>query len=341
MDNYLDIINEHFSSIELGRDKEPKNKFFISTTEDAFGSSLPVGFFYKFKILLKLFTYNFLEFFKHKIKSRVPLYKYLSIKKVFFDGTLHVNFHNGTVVLLEGNNKVVKYFFKDKEYFEMLYDTISPFLRYKNYFFDTFFVVEQTKHLKLNNSLEFGFLATKLKSKLDSYHKFLQLNTSDKDIFMIEYKILQIMEFYNCDRNLIFEYTDLSKELFKKVEKLNLVFCHGDLWSENIFQSESEEIQLIDYDKSIYYCEFYDLVYLHLMNHNVKLLKLSENFDNYSKEVFEFFMKSNLSIFKNFSLTNVKFSIYLFLLLKLTEQDFRNKNIGGSIGLLKFILNKL
>ena len=291
--------------------------------------------------MLYLFIYNSVEFFKHKINSRAPLYKHFSIEKVFFDGALHINLHNGTVVLLKGKDKVIKYFFKDKEYFEELYDKISPLLNYKNYIYDSIFVVEQTKYLKLKSGLEFSFLVEKLKVKLDNYHNFLLSSATDKDIFTPEYKILQIMVFYNHDRNSILEYTGISRKLFKKVEKLDLVFCHGDLWSENILQSESEEIQLIDYDKSLYYCKIYDFVYLYLMFQKVKLVQLSENFNSYSIEVLEFFKRRELSIFENVSLKEVKFCIYLFVFLKLTEQDFRNKDIGKSIQLLSETLRNI
>lgn len=336
MDNYLEKINGHFLSFELNENKEPQKMGFISNIDDTYGDACAVHSFYKIKIYL--FIYNLLEFFKHKIKSRTPLYKYFSMQTVFFKGALYVNHHNGTAVLLEGNDKVVKYFFKDKDYFEKLYEIISPLLNYKSYYYDNVFVVEQAKYLKSKNGFEFLVLANKLKFKLDNYHDFLKLNTTSKDIFIPEYKILQIMGFYNYNGDLIFEYTGIARELLGRVDKLDLGFCHGDLWSENILQNQSEEIQLIDYDKSIYYCKRYDFVYLYLMTRKVKLSELSENFEIYSNEVYKFFKESGVSILENVLLIEIKFCLYLFVFLKLTEQDFRNKKIGESIDLLNKIL---
>ena len=50
---------------------------------------------------------------------------------------------------------------------------------------------------------------------------------------------------------------------------MDMKFCHGDLWSDNIMVNNKKEIVLIDFDKTIYFCKSYDLVYYYLITFNI------------------------------------------------------------------------
>jgi hypothetical protein len=335
-------INGYFDRVNR---RIPSREMFLIYTIDGAESVKRYGILKKYIKCIQISIFNLLDFIKSKIKARSPVYKFLTVAQVEFDGSIDINFNNGTAVVLNKND-AYKFYFKDTPFFSELYNSIKHLTNMETFSKGNVFVTKQPLYHGVPNTYEDASLLASLDGGLETYRHLLVASLVKKDKYLPQYKILQLMEFLNASVGKEIDiYVDIAKNLGDKSIVFQNGFCHGDLWKENILLNESGKAVLIDFDKAIYFCLSYDYVYFYLMRKvlkkRIRLEEILLNIDHYSSLTHQFFEKNCKEKVSSFSWKEIRLCIYLFLLLKLTEQDFRQNKYGQSIGILQNTLNSI
>lgn len=312
---------------------------FIHNKEYAENITLDRGIVSLFFLYLNNFRFNIYDYFKSIFLQRLSLTNKISTFHINFNGEIKINFINGTAVLID-DCSVYKFYFKDTFFLNQLYIEINNIYNFKIINNDDFFAIKLPKFNKLHNQhVNFTFLC----KELNKYHLGLngRLNIED---FSPENKIKQIAKFHCIIRDKrIVAYLDISRNLQEKYRNMELIFCHGDLWIDNIMRDNENKIHLIDFDKTIYFCKPYDLVYYYLMtfilSKKIDLNHILENIETYCNEIFDFILDFKFDKMKHLQIREIWLSVYLFCFLKISERDFRNKFTKMSAYKLKKILN--
>lgn len=287
-------------------------------------------FFYS----IKLFFLNSLDLFKAVVKKRKYNHITSCVHETFIPGDIFYNIHNGTVVIIKEND-VDKFYFKDHLYFFNLYKSLQIKELYAHVY-NNFSVINMKKYTEFNSSLrplDFKALNNQI-AKLSQ--SALQVN---KEYLSPKFKIKQIFHFYKQNSNhKVNSYSSWADKVRKRVTPGTEGICHGDLWASNIMRGE-QGVELIDFDKALLFCKEYDLVYFYLMT-NVFNSKWSAsdifiNMQSYIGEIISYY-ENNLVQLKDEN--NLKQSITLILIIKLTEYDLRHNELGNNLSVFeKFI----
>ncbi|MFK5892766.1 MAG: phosphotransferase [Pseudomonadota bacterium] len=243
-------------------------------------------------------------------------------------------------------NNAYKFYFKDTSFFSELYNSIKCFTNMQTFSEGNVFVTKQQLYHGVPNEYKDDRLLVSLGGGLEAYRHLLTTSLVKKDKYLPQYKVLQLMKFLNPSACKEIEiYVDIAISLSDKSIIFQNGFCHGDLWKENILLNEDEKTVMIDFDKAIYFCLSYDYVYFYLMrsvlNKRICLEKILLNIDYYSNLIHQFFEKKCKAKVSSISWEEIRLCIYLFVLLKLTEQDLRQNKYGDSIGILQNTLNSI
>jgi hypothetical protein len=344
MNDIVIILNNYFLSEFKSFVSETK-KLFICTIDNSNCNKGSYGFRKFLKDLVGSFIFNIIEFLKSKIRGRNPVYKKLKFYLLCFDDITHINFNNGTAVVLR-DTCVYKFYFKDIMFFSNLYNRIAKFVDCETYFCESFFLIKQPRYNHLVCcTKDLGFLIS-LKNYLDSFEAFCEVSIENKESFSPRQKVRQIFEFYKQSKNKnIVDYLDLAQLLEAKVEPFKKVLCHGDLWSENILCRNNGEVFLIDFDKAVTYIDIYDIIYLFIMMEvlprRIPLEQLLISIEYFSNIIEKYLIVDCKRIFGQPTNYQIKLCIYLFAFLKIVERDMRHKKTGGSIGILKKLMDTL
>jgi hypothetical protein len=302
--------------------------------------------FLSFCFLFKELTWfrNIIELAKCKIKSRDSNYQSVIRHKFYKNTSLYINFNNGTAVVI-GADHVYKFFFKDVDYFDFLYSCFRDNLQISTERQHKYFVVKMSRLNPCNIDIfsrDIEVLLCMASKKMLSLSGCIPSTDSAKELLSPAYKIEQIFIFYNVnDGTIKNRYISIGNYLLKSSLSCQNTLCHGDLWAENIMLSESQEYQLIDFDKCLIFCEYYDLVYFYIVSHESMFVqKISSNsmyLKNLIDKIIQYIFEIEEKIVIRF---NVVLCVQLMALLKLTEYDLRSKRIGFSLPFLEDLIVK-
>lgn len=293
----------------------------------------------------RILVFNIIEFFKSILKSREPVYKNLDIIFLVFDYITYINFNNGTVVVIE-DKCVRKFFFKEVGYFKEHYEAVGFHLDQETVTCKDFFSIKLPRYKNKRNLKNVEEKLLTIIEELESYHQLNEIKFEHNEIYSLSYKVYQIASFYRIENlSLISNYISIAEGLTLKSSRFKKVLCHGDLWSDNILLDEHGNGVLIDFDKTIWFCGIYDLVYYFFMSKFIPSGVLIENIikdvDKYAESAIKYLnveCKLYLNILK---IEEVKICICLFCFLKLTERDFRHNLNGENLNLIRKALRKL
>ena len=292
------------------------------------------------------FLYNCLEIIKSFMKKRPTNFKFFSILNFYTDCSVFVNLNNGTVVV-KWSDFVEKFYFKDAGYFQSTYVFFAKEFGVEHNRSENFFSIRMNKFI--NYEYEEGvedsqkvieFFKRKMADLTCRYEQML----SAPCIYSPCYKIEQIFSFYNAENNDVkARYINLANTLTEEAKLSRRALCHGDLWKGNVMQNHQGGLELIDYDKCVYFCEVYDFVYYFLMENekNVlrKLVLKDEQVSALTSNVLLFHKTLGCSV-REISSFEVVLCIKLILLLKLAEFDLRNSKAGSSLTYLERLVYK-
>ena len=342
LSNYVDCVLNHLHAKKYS---EPTYRSVIIFDRDNAKNKHCTSFLSFYFFLKELIWFrNIIELAKCKIKSRDSNYQSAVRLKFYKNTSLDINFNNGTVVVI-GVDHVYKFFFKDVDYFDFLYSCFRDDLQISTERQQKYFIVKMSR---LNPcdidifSVDIEALLCMVQKKMLSLSRCVPSTDSAKEFLSPSYKIEQIFIFYNVnDCAIKSRYISIGNYLLKSSLSCQNTLCHGDLWAENIMLSESKEYQLIDFDKCLIFCEYYDLVYFYIVSHESMFVqKISSNslyLKNLINKIIQYIVEIEGEKIIRFE---VVLCIELIALLKLTEYDLRSKRVGFSLPFLEDLIVK-
>lgn len=281
---------------------------------------------------------NVLEFIKAKVRNRPPCYQFVDVFTSHIPGAFHANFINGTlIVILE--NSVEKFYFKDSDGYEALYRAMKRPLMEIERISEELIIVRDARYDTLAYIRECPELFNAIANEIEKLDDALCKNSDIEHFLSIEYKAIQLASHYKkeADSKLL-GYLEIAATLQKEVEKIGARICHGDLWVGNILALSDGRVVLVDYDKSVRYCEAYDYVYYYLMTHRVggarEVQTVLTTLEETSNEISRFLKEAAFELSQEFSIQAIRLSILLFALLKLLEKDLWRNTLGASIPII-------
>lgn len=241
------------------------------------------------------------------------------------------NIRNGTYVLIK-KSLVIKFYFKDLNYFEDLYRNVAcPNVRSLACNKDYICVVME-KNQELQESLSYENLQKLTSSRV----KFLNPTDSISEYYTLRYKITQLFSFYGVnDDSLLAKYLEISKqyEELSRSKSHTEHLCHGDMWAGNIMVYKNH-LTLIDLDKVFYFCDLYDIVYYFLMTFEKTAIHNFSESGQFDKK-----LVTKVSQFIQNKPYDIEFEVYLciktMLFIKAVEFNLFNKLLSKDLNYLK------
>lgn len=294
-----------------------------------------------YKIKLRTFFHNLIEFIKSRIKSRMAEYK--KIKKVIlrYEGLTSIDLTYGTVVVVH-KTFVDKFYFKQVTYFEFLYKNISFLQPIMLKHFPHYLMMRQIKYPVSVNQYSVADVWRTFAQITPHSNDFLPLHIKMHTYFSISYKVEQLFNCYFGHRHGIEPYLNICTVLDAYARPFSKKLCHGDLWAGNIFGDSNTKLIAIDFDKMIFFCSIYDVVYFYLMTRvlpKTDLKSILIDIDKYAIDTkkffsFEYHIKTETS-----HILELKVCIFLFVFIKLLEQDLHQNKCGNHVRLMRRVIN--
>lgn len=319
-----------------------KKSLFIVSNYTAKQLSEPSNLINLCNLKLKILLHNFSEIMKGFLCFRPSIYENLKVINLNYEGTTSIDFKYGTAIVIS-EKYVDKFFFKDINYFIYLYKNIDL-----KYIIDIqhnslYLAIRQIKYDNSRNYF-LDYEVLKLVKKLSMYLKntnLIQLNKMN--FFSVSYKIKQLFNAYEGNINNASEYLKICSILESRVANFQQTLCHGDLSQSNIVRDNNYNLVAIDFDKIVFFCHCYDLIYFYLITKvlpKIKLKNILINIEKYSHEIDHYFNKDMTKSYE-FSLLEIKYCVFLFVFIKLVERDLFEKCFRKNIELLLSTLNEL
>lgn len=346
LNKLISDIDAYWTSKKKNFAEECVDKLFILTIDSAISNNFNLSYVRVCVIRTQSLWFNVKEFIKSHIKLRVPNYQRIEIIRSVTKNSIYINPHNGTAVAI-GESKVLKFYFKDVDYFKSIHNKFAKIAGYEVDYKNGLLIITMPKYKKAKNgTIDNGSILLSTIPRLHMLHNAKNNNPTLLELLSPQKKISQLIEFYDqkgntyCNR-----YIKLAKLVEEKASLYEETICHGDLWIENILMEDSGETMLIDYDKAVTFVPAYDFVYFFLMSNilprKITVNQVCEQITHYTSKAEDYFLIDCKSSLGEFSTEEIKLSIYLFTLLKLTEKDLRNNKYGESWDLLKNQFSKL
>lgn len=335
----LSLLNHYYAEKNVGYQRHAL--FECSHYSATQLSRLPnPSFIYRAKLILR--CYNSIERFKAFVKRRAPVVKQLSIFQLSYAGETRIDLCGGTAVVI-GQDVVDKFYVKDIDYFSFLYQNALSFLPMTVCCSQKALVIRQRRYHALGTGYSETAILMHVQQITNMINQRVPANIKVNHYFSVAYKIKQLFELYLGTTQGIEPYLEICHLLEKQISVSTQALCHGDLWRENIFLDQTNHIVIIDFDKMVYFCRDYDLVYFYLMNRvlpKVDLQIILENIDKYTHSAICFFAEGDEPL-PDMTRRELMYCIFLFVFIKLVERDLHDERCGHHVVPLKNAMIKL
>ena len=290
------------------------------------------------------YALNFIEIIKSIARRRQASFRSIYHRHTRYDGKISISIPNGTATIVK-ENEVLKFFFKDKDFFHKLHKKILSISQYALEEHPNFLLLRMPRFSPTDSGVDHAEMLSSVIPELVKINR-LPISSANSEVeFLAVAKIAQLFRLYDrVDRDGERAYNDIANKLQQRAEALGASLCHGDFWIDNVMQS-TNGYQLIDFDKSVYFTRAYDYVHFFLVSRlsrdRVPLERFVKNFEAYEQKVISFLEGIEGIDIAQISSDRIKTSMGLYALIKLTERDLRTGNVGKSIHLLDNLLEAL
>jgi len=117
-----------------------------------------------------------------------------------------------------------------------------------------------------------------------------ELSVRRKEFFIDRYITILNQKKYDKSKIVLFE--EYGEMLWKRVEKLPIGFCHGDLHTGNLLKSSAGKLYLLDFDTSCHAFPTYDIM---IMCNSTNYFEFNEKGYLYATTTYEAFLKGYLN----------------------------------------------